>query len=289
MYVGRSAHPDRAQARAWHDDADWRPPISRCRRVARSADSDIVYSFRRSTMTMVAAAGRAVAHRRRGAVCAADRAAQSVRSRDARACSTLTIRRSGSRAAIGASCSAPTTRAATCSRRSSTARGSRSPSASCRSFSLALGVTLGLVAGYAGGSVDSADHARRRRAADLPGDPDRAADRRHGARAVRAAATRRTRSQILGAGARDRPHLLGAIRAHRARLDLGRTQQGLRPRRAPDRRPARPHHVRAYPAQRDRPGAGDRARSISALAIIPRRRCRSSASGCRRRSPRSAP
>ena len=45
------------------------------------------------------------------------------------ACSTRTIRRPGSRAAICVSCSAPTIRAATCFRPSSTARASRSRSA----------------------------------------------------------------------------------------------------------------------------------------------------------------
>ena len=38
-----------------------------------------------------------------------------------------------------------------------------------------LGITLGLIAGYVGGAVDGADHAHRRRAAHLPGHPDRAA------------------------------------------------------------------------------------------------------------------
>ncbi len=49
-----------------------------------------------------------------------------------------------------------------------------------------LGVVVGLVAGYLGGIVDTV--LMRRRAALVPGDPDRAPDRRRGAR--RAAARR---------------------------------------------------------------------------------------------------
>ena len=92
-------------------------------------------------------------------------------------------------------CSAPTTRAATCCRRSCSARASRCWSASRRSRSRSCSASsLGLVAGYAGGKLD----AFIMRVADVqlsfPGDPDRAADRRRrprGAAARRASTTSR--------------------------------------------------------------------------------------------------
>ena len=48
-------------------------------------------------------------------------------------------------------------------------------------------------------------------------------------------------------------------------------------------------HVPAHPAQRAGPGAGDRHHQPGARHHHRRRRCRSSASACRRRSRRSAP
>ena len=45
-------------------------------------------------------------------------------------------------------------------------------------FAGALGITLGLIAGYVGGAVDGDHHAHRRCAAHLPGDPDRALGQR---------------------------------------------------------------------------------------------------------------
>ena len=112
--------------------------------------------------------------------------------------------------------------------------------------SIAIGVMATLFAGLArhraradrrlcGRRGRRRHHARRRRAAHLPGDPDRAADRRHLARAVRRAAQRAGR--VLGAGALDRPVVLGAICAHGARLDAGREGQGICAGRAPDRHP----------------------------------------------------
>ena len=68
------------------------------------------------------------------------------------------------------SCSAPTGSAATCSRASSTARASRSPSA-CIGIviSFVLGIVLGGLAGYYGGWVDSVDPARHRDHPLVPG------------------------------------------------------------------------------------------------------------------------
>ena len=58
-------------------------------------------------------------------------------------------------------------------------------------------------------------------------------------------------------------------RAHGARLDAGRAQQGIRAGRARDRRVIRLRdHAAPRAAQRDRAGAGDRHASTSALAII---------------------
>ena len=77
------------------------------------------------------------------------------------------------------------------------------------------------------------DHARRRRPAHLPGDPGGAADRRRGARHHLGAAPRRDRH--VRHHRRHRPQLLGAVRAHGARLGPGREEQGVRPGRPRDR------------------------------------------------------
>ena len=122
----------RIDARAAEHDAETEdPPAVRraaASRLAAILDSDIVYSFLRSHVTIAAAVVTLVI------VLAAllapcDRPARPVRSCASSACSTRTIRPPGCRAATGASCSAPTIRAATCSPPFSTARASRSRSA----------------------------------------------------------------------------------------------------------------------------------------------------------------
>ena len=142
-------------------------------------------------------------------------------------------------------------------------------------FCGALGIALGLIAGYVGG-------ARRRLIM-------RIADVQLTFPAILIALLSTASRAVLG-NKRDEHDacwpcwssrsacLLGAIRAHRARLDHGREEQGLRAGRAADR-PARARdHVPPRPAQRDRAGAGDRDHQPRARdhhrgdAVVPRRR-----------------
>ncbi len=62
---------------------------------------------------------------------------------------------------------------------------------------------------------------------------------------------------------RDRRLAVGQLRAHRARLDDGREEQGVRPGRQGDRHPPAADHAAPRAAQRDGAGTGDRARSRS--------------------------
>ena len=78
---------------------------------------------------------------------------------------------------------------------------------------------------------------------------------------------------------------LGAVRAHGARLDAGRAQQGIRAGRARDRRLAVPHHGPARAAQRDGAGAGAGHDPGRRRPSSPRPRCPSWASACRRPQP----
>ena len=77
------------------------------------------------------------------------------------------------------------------------------------------------------------DHAYRRRAAHLPGHPDRAARQRRRQIGVRQPDGRDEHAG--GAGDCDRIEFLGAICPHRARLGPGREEQGLCRRRPIDR------------------------------------------------------
>ena len=77
------------------------------------------------------------------------------------------------------------------------------------------------------------DHAHRRRAADLPRHPDRASDQWRGQVGDRQPA--RCHEHAGRAGIRDRLEFLGAICAHRARLGDGGKEQGLCRGRAADR------------------------------------------------------
>jgi peptide/nickel transport system permease protein len=95
-------------------------------------------------------------------------------------------------------------------------------------LAMLVGVGLGLLAGYVGGPHRRGDHARRRRAAVVPGHPDRLVDRRRRARGAAARGARRARAR--GADPRDRRVELGPVRAHGARLDDGREEQGIRAR-----------------------------------------------------------
>ena len=98
---------------------------------------------------------------------------------------------------------------------------------------LRVGAVLGRARGHARAGLRLSrranrcgDHAHRRRAAVVPGDPDRAAGVRRRPRPDRAGAPRARRDR--GPHRRHRPVALGAIRAHRARLDPGGEEQGLR-------------------------------------------------------------
>ena len=120
---------------------------------------------------------------RRRAARAADRAARPLRSEIAGAASTPTCRRPGRnggdrRFLLGTDDQGRDIL-------STILYGTRSLAADRHRLGAAGGrasaLSLGLWAGYAGGRVDSADHAHRRRAAHLSGHPHRPADRRRGA------------------------------------------------------------------------------------------------------------
>ena len=112
-------------------------------------------------------------------------------------------------------------------------------------------------------------HARVRRDAVVPVDPGGAADRWPRARAV----PQRARvAGLLGAGLRDRADRLGAVRAHGARLDDGRAQQGVRAGGAGDRRGAAARDVSPRAAQRARARCWCWPPSRSPARSSPRRR-----------------
>ena len=116
------------------------------------------------------------------------------------------------------------------------------------------------------------DHAHRRRSAQLPGDPDRAADRwRHPHR--------------YGPGHHDAlaipvlviaiaASLLGAVRPHGPRAGAGRARQGICARRPDDRRRPAAHRAHAHPARTCSGRCWSSPRSISRSPSWPRRRCR---------------
>ena len=161
-----------------------------------SCDSDLAYSFRRSPVTIVAAALTllCVGARR----CSRPGSRRTTRSTSPRStCSTRSRRRPGCEggdARVPArhrqpgprrAVDDPLRRAHLARRRPRRGRCSRWCSAS----------TLGLVAATSAARVDALHHAHRRRPAVLPGDPDRAADRRRGARRAAApSCTTRSRS-----------------------------------------------------------------------------------------------
>ena len=132
-------------------------------------------------------------------------------------------------------------------------------------------------------------HARRRRAADVSGYPDR----RCSSTASRAASRGRrlTTTSCFRAGHLDRPELLGAIRAHGARLGVGRSQQGIRAGGAAHRLAAGGHHVPPHPAQRAGAGAGHRHHQPGARhhhrsdLVLPRRRRAADATVARHADP----
>ena len=137
------------------------------------------------------------------------------------------------------------TRAATCSRRSCSARASRSlVGLARRSRSrIVLGVSLGLIAGYVGGKLD----AFIMRVADvqLSFPAILIALLIDGVARVVLPRDAHVERRAVRADPRDRRCQLGAIRAHRPRLDDGREEQGIRAGRARDRRLAARHHARA--------------------------------------------
>ena len=104
-------------------------------------------------------------------------------------------------------------------------------------FSGTLGIVLGLIAGYVGGYVDSL--IMRIADVQLTFPAILIALLVNGVRqvGVRRPPRRQEHARIIGV--RDRAQFLGAIRPHRARLDDGGEEPGIRRRRAIDR-PARP-------------------------------------------------
>ena len=123
--------------------------------------------------------------------------------------------------------------------------------------SVLLSMLIGVSAGPAGRLSRRLDrrlpHAPVRRDAVVPGHPGGAADRRRRPRAVPQRARRRG---LRRADPRDLADRLGAVRAHGARLDAGRAQQGIRAGGARHRRVAAAHHAPPRAAQRAGPGAG---------------------------------
>ena len=209
---------------------------------------------------------------------AADLAAESLRPRAARRDGQQAAAGLDSRRPAARSGSAPTTRAATCCRRSSTACASRSVVGVGEHGARARhrARRSGLTAAYFGGRRRDAHHAHRRHPALVPGDPDRA-DPDRGAGAGHGQGHRRAGHRAVG-----------VLRAHGAQRGAGREAQGIHRGGALPRAVAGAHRVPPPAAQlpaaddRRRHGAGRRARSRS------RRRCRSSASACRSPSRRSA-
>ena len=117
--VGDAASLAPAGGDARRRGATWlpTPPVAPAPgRWARFLDGDFWHSFRSSPIGDRRGRGRA-ALRRRGGVRQRHRAAQSLRSGDARAERLDAAARRGCRAARPSTCSAPTSRAATCSRR----------------------------------------------------------------------------------------------------------------------------------------------------------------------------
>ena len=173
--------------------------------------------------------------------------------------------------------SAPTTRAATCSRGSSTACASRSSWASrARCIALAIGLAIGLAAAYFGGWVGRGHHAHRRHPALVSRDPHRPGPAR-GAGAGRGQDHRRAGDRAVG--------VLRAHGARRPRWSSGRRNTS-RPRRCWRSR-ARASSFRPPAAQL--PAAAHRRRHRAGRARDPARgrRSRSWAWACRSRSRRS--
>ena len=134
--------------------------------------------------------------------------------------------------------------------------------------------------GLHGWSPRRLHHARCRRATLVPRHPDRAPDRRDRARG--APSQRARRRGAAGADRRDRRFQLAAVRPHRARLDAGREEQGVRAGRAGDRGPVARHRLPASAPERARAGAcaGDHQHRDRDRA---QPRCLSLGSGYRRR------
>ena len=214
---------ERGAARRWRCDADAPAAASADSAAPRALDSDVWYSFVarrwRSSRRVIAA------DRRRLRRCSPlDRAAQPVRPGDARPQRRALMppawveRRRLARYLLGTD---------------DQGRDILSALMYGARISLVVGLRLGAavagarrrarpaVAAIVGGAARRVHHARLRRAALVPGDPDRAADRRRRARAL-SRASAHDDDRGLRADPRDRARRLGAVRAHRARLDAGR-------------------------------------------------------------------
>ena len=168
-------------------------------------------------------------------------------------------------------------------RRAHLAAGRRSPRC-C--FAMVLGVALGLLAGYVGGRVDAFIMRICDVHAVVSRDPDRAADRRRRARGASA----RTRTTARAFGAHPRHRAAGWVqyaRTVRGSTLVERNKEYVQAARVIGVPPLRImlHHVLPNvmgPVLVLR-------RSTSRRRSSPRRRCRSSASACRRPRRRSAP
>ena len=265
-----------------------RPPPSRAERAAARAGAagsrarstaTSCYSFRRSKMTMVAAAVDA-AVLPAGALRAA---CSRRRTRSIRRSSQLMNSRISPLWTAGRPEPVPARHRRPGPRRVfrhslRLADFARSSACSASSFSGALGITLGLIAGYVGGAVDGADHAHRRRAAHLPRDPDRAAGQRRrqvGVRQPRSTPRARSACWSSRSGCRFWVQYARTVRGS----VHGREEQGLCRGRAPDR-PAGARRSCCATCCRTSigPGPGDRHHQSRARrhhrgdAVVPRRR-----------------
>ena len=139
-------------------------------------------------------------------------------------------------------------------------------------LSMLIGVALGLLAGFVGGRID----AFIMRVCDVmlsfPSILIALLIDGVGRAMFPERARHRWRSRVLILA--DRADRLGAVRAHGARLDAGRAQQGVRAGRARHRRGAAAHHVPPRAAQRAGPGAGAGDDPGRRRRSSPRRRCR---------------
>ena len=258
-----------------------------CPHAAPSTATSGRYASRRSPVTVGSAVVALVCIL--GALLrAVDRAAQPVRPRHAEPARAFKPPRLGRGRRSHASCWAPTTRGATCSRPSCTARASRCWSGFCAVAARGLRrrgarPARRLSRRHGGRAAD----AHRRHAAHLPGDPDRAAGGRRGPRrAAAGACTTRSRSTslIFAIGISVWPQFARTVRGSTL---VERNKEYVLAARVIGLSRLRIMLTHVLPNVIGPVLVIAHARARLSRSS-PRRRCPSSASACRRPSPRSA-